>query len=113
MSRTRLMEQEQPKKMLSQSTYEALCRSVCSNSEKTQSGETAEDAYWRAIYREVSRHLFPASPVAFQPMGNVSLKYKYQFHLGNLVNKNKKGSFEPIEIATNFITEAMKKEERL
>jgi hypothetical protein len=105
------MSQEQEKKMLSQSTYEGLCRKACANPEKPERGETAEDAYWRAIYRDVSRYLFPASPVAFQPMANVSLKDKYQFHLRGLVDKNKKGTFNPIDIATRFINEAMGKEE--
>ncbi len=105
------MGQEQKKKFLSQSTYEELCRKTCANPEKPESGETVEDAYWRAIYREVSLYLFPASPVGFQPMQNVSLKYKYQFHLGRLVNENKKGSFNPIDIATKFINEAVGKEE--
>lgn len=105
------MDQEQKKKMLSQSTYEGLCHKACANPEKPEGDETAEDAYWRAIYRDVSRYLFPASPVGFQPMGNVSLKYKYQFHLEGLVNKNKKGDFYPIDIATRFVNEAVGKEE--
>ena len=110
MRKARLMDQREKKKMLRQSTYEGLCRKACTSPEKPEAGETAEDAYWRAIYRDVSRYLFPASPVAFQPMGNVSPKYKYQFHLSRLVNENKTGTFDPVDVATNFVDEAMGKE---
>ena len=97
--------------MLTKSTYEGLCRKACTNPEKPEVGETVEEAYWRAIYREVSRYLFPASPVAFQQIGNVPPKNKYQFNLGRLVSDNSKKDFDPIAVATKFVNDAVGKEE--
>jgi hypothetical protein len=105
------MDQEQKKKMLSQSTYEGLCRKACANPAAPNRDETVEDAYWRGIYKEVVHYLFPGSPPYFQQMEKVTLKYKYQFHLARLVNENKRGTFDPIEIATKFINEAIGEEQ--
>jgi hypothetical protein len=105
------MGQKEKKKMLTKSTYEGLCRKACASPEKPEAGETVEDAYWRAIYREVSRYLSPASPVAFQPIGNVPLKNKYQFNLGRVVMDNSERDFDPIDVATKFVNDAVGKEE--
>ena len=111
MRRTRLMGQGEKKKLLTKSTYEGLCRKACASPENPETGETIEDAYWRAIYREVYRYLFPASPVAFQPIGDVPPKNKYQFNLGRLVSENSKKDFNPIDVATKFVNDAVGKEE--
>lgn len=110
MRRTRLMGQEEKRKTLTKSTFEGLCRKACAIPEQPENGENIEDAYWRAIYREVSRYLFPTSPVAFQPIGNAPPKNKYQFNLGRLVIENSKRDFDPIDVATKFVTDAMGKE---
>lgn len=106
MRRTRLMGHEQKKKILSKSTYEGLCRKACAKPEKLEPDETIEAAYLRAIYRDVSSYLFPASPVWFQPMAGASREHIYQFHLARLVDDNRKSTFNPIEIARKCIAEA-------
>ena len=112
MRRSRLLGQEQKKKMFSQSTYEQICRKACLNPDKPRADETVEEAYWRTIYREAVHYLSPASP-PYTPyqMENVPLKNKYQFNLAHLIDGNKSGAFNPIDIATRFIAEAMGKEE--
>lgn len=96
-------------KMLTQSTFEQLCRQACSNPEQPRPDETVDDAFWRGVCQQVSRYL--NAPLMFRPSGGGSRGNIYRITLLELVEGRLKGSYYPVAIASNFINAALEKED--
>lgn len=88
-------------KTLTQSTFEQLCRQACSNPPPQQREETVDDAYWRSICLEVSRHL--NAPLFFRPSEGGSRGHIYRITLLEMVDGKLRGSFDPVAVANDFI----------